>query len=135
MQIIDVTGIPVLVAAHTFQADNYNSKTSLWNNRIEISYIVEGKLEFVIDSKVYVAEKGDISVGLKDKVFTVRTDSFHRHHTMVFEVPWNLSDDEIENIIEKIGRIDGVDSVELKSKDEVLEELKKRFDNKLWWSI
>ena len=99
MQIIDVTGMPVLVAAHTFQADNYNSKTSLWNNRIEISYIVEGKLEFVIDSKVYVAEKGDISVGLKDKVFTVRTDSFHRHHTMVFEVPWNLSDDEISGFM------------------------------------
>ena len=99
MRILNITGMPRLVAAHTFQADSYNSKTSLWDNHIEITYIAQGKLESTIDSEYFVAEKGDISIGLKDKVAKVKADSFHRHHTMVFDVPWNYSTNDSTGFI------------------------------------
>ena len=74
-------------------------------------------------------EKERTNLEIKREKLIKKLDEMQRQQAIEAFIENGTSDDEIENIIEKIGRIDGVDSVELKSKDEVLEELKKRFDN------
>ena len=73
------------------------------------------------------AKKEKTELEIKKETLLKKTDEMLKNQGIQAFIKTEASDEEIEELIEKISRVDGVNSVTLKTKDEALDEMKKRF--------
>ena len=82
---INFKSLPVFMFAHKFSADSYNLYIKNVKNQVEITVITEGRLCGEADSKITVAEKGDVTCRYARDVRAFATEP-HTHHTVSFYV-------------------------------------------------
>ena len=74
-------------------------------------------------------ENEKTNLEIKREILLKKIEEMQREKAIEAYIEYGTTDDEVEILIEKVSIIDGVDSVTLRSKEEVLEDWKKRFDN------
>ena len=93
MNIIDITSLPAIRHAHTFEANPYHTYLLAAPNCIEVTHILEGTLFFSIGEIEYCAEQGDILCLLHNQPITLSTLDYHKHHTISATVEWHFCND------------------------------------------
>ena len=96
MKYIKIKTIPEIMFAHSFGADSYNKSLPVRENRIEISYIKEGNM--ICDS-IYKG-KYCVSCNFFNTQTHIVSNSFHEHHTVCFNLEYDIFDTKNEDTIQ-----------------------------------
>ena len=95
MRYIKIKTLPKILFAHSFGADKYDKSLPVRKNRIEISYVKDG---YMVSDSIY-KEKYGISCNIFDRETHITSSSFHEHHTVCFNLEFDVSDTKAENSI------------------------------------
>lgn len=76
--------VPTLCFAHTFFTDNYEIVLDSGADKMEITFITEGRLTITQNDRTETAETGDFIINTYCAPLTVSSNASHRHHTICF---------------------------------------------------
>ena len=96
MAYVKLTGLPKLYFAHIYGAEEYVNELPVCENKIEISYVSEGRISGTQDGVYSVGEKYDVSCNLYRTKTLVNCKGFHEHHTTAFHVPFEIAEEKDE---------------------------------------
>ena len=82
MDYLNITSLPEVHFAHSYDAESYSNLMRKQNRTLEISYIKEGELYVTRDGMEMVAHTGDILCTLYRYDTRVYTPRYHCHHTV-----------------------------------------------------
>ena len=99
MSYVNLTGLPKLYFAHIYGAEGYVNELPACENKIEISYVSEGRMCGVKGDMSYTNEKYDVSCNLYLTKALVNCKGFHEHHTVAYRVPFELADKKEETAL------------------------------------
>lgn len=91
MNCIKINSMPEFRFAHEHYADSYRCRFVPLDDKIEISYVVEGGLKIERDGEIYTASPGDVECFLYDRASTIYTKKFHRHRTVCAQISWSIA--------------------------------------------
>lgn len=105
MPYVKLTGLPKPYFAHIYGAKEYINELPVCDNKIEISYVSEGRMCGVKDDLSYINEKYDVSCNLYRTKTLVNCKTFHEHHTVAFRVPFEITKEKEETSLSLPGRL------------------------------
>ena len=94
MNFYEISSLPSILFSHSYKADVYNGYLSIKENLLEVSYIVEGTLDFEVDGIMFSAKKGDVVCAFHNTKTYVSAEKFHCHHTVCGVINWKNSSEE-----------------------------------------
>ena len=92
MPYIKINQLPKIRFAHVFGATEYKNSIPPEKNVIEISYVSEGETEVQDGSERYRMTKYSLSINLRNSQVKIKADKFHEHHTVCFEVEFEVTE-------------------------------------------
>ncbi|MBQ8230267.1 MAG: helix-turn-helix transcriptional regulator [Clostridia bacterium] len=105
MAYVKLTGLPKLYFAHIYGAEEYVNELPACKNKIEISYVSEGRMSGVKGGVSYTNEKYDVSCNLYLTKTLVNCKCFHEHHTTAFQVPFEITEERQETALSLPSRL------------------------------
>ncbi|MCI8388555.1 MAG: helix-turn-helix transcriptional regulator [Clostridiales bacterium] len=96
---IELASIPKLLFAHTFSADFYQADIRARPNRIEITYISAGGYHYNQNESEGDVKCGDILCNTYTAPLKICANNFHSHHTVCFELPYSVAENESDTSI------------------------------------
>ena len=93
MSTMELFSLPKIEFAHVYQAEKYQNRFLVTENLLEITYIAEGELAFLIGNQIYHAAKGDVICNRFQRETTALARNAHCHHTVALTVDWKDCDD------------------------------------------
>lgn len=99
MRYIRLKGLSKIYFAHIYGAEEYVNELPVCENKIEISYVSEGRMPSRQGELDIVAEKYDLSCNLFNAKTFVRCKSFHEHHTVAFYAPYEYAEEKEEGVL------------------------------------
>ena len=93
MERIEILSLPEVLFAHIFEAKSYYNRFPAKKDFIEVTYIAEGEVEYVVKNKKNFAKKGDVVCLLHNEDSEIFTKDYHCHHTVGFSADWLFSKD------------------------------------------
>ena len=97
MEYIKITGLPTILFAHIYGAQAYENELPPCKNKIEISYVSEGRMVSKSSKTEIVSEKYDLTCNIYTELLSIRCKSFHEHHTAAFSLPFEIVEEKDED--------------------------------------
>lgn len=99
MDYIKIKSLPKVSYAHSFSTEKYNNLLRKTENLTELTCVTDGELAFWEDGVRYTAHTGDFICNLFQKDRKIEAMEFHSHHTVGFEVSFDVSSEPMEEYI------------------------------------
>ncbi len=99
MRYIKIKDFPKVYSAHTYGLPYYENKLPAAKNKLELCYFSDGELICEQSGTSYLHEKWNVSCNLYESETHVFAQSFHKHHSAVFSLPFEYCEKDEENAI------------------------------------
>ena len=93
LEFVEIKSLPKIIFAHSYQAENYRKQFDISHSILEITYLLEGSIEFAVGEKKITLHKGDVLCALRSAPAMVEAKHPHHHHTVAAKVDWAFSKD------------------------------------------
>lgn len=94
---LSIKSLPEVCFAHIFGAENYKNTLYPRQDEIEVSYVSEGSLTVCHENQFYTVNQGDFACFFHWNADVVSSDTFHEHHTVCFNMQFELTDVKVKN--------------------------------------